>query len=61
MMSLRYMMKMFVRNLWTTWRNLEGLPVDEPYEVAKLGNTPHKYNQYQVDMAKKHGVPTNKD
>lgn len=61
MMALRYMMKMFVRNLWTTWRNLEGLLVDEPYEVAKLGNTPHKYNQYQVDMAKKHGVPTNKD
>lgn len=46
-MALRYMIKCFLRNMWTTWRVLEGLPVDEPYEVAKLGNTPHKYNAYQ--------------
>lgn len=46
-MALRYMMKQFLRNLWVTWRTLEGLPVDNPYEVDKLGNKPHKYNEYQ--------------
>ena len=51
MMAQRYMIKQFLRNLWTTWRQLEGLEVDEPYEVAKLGNAPHKYNQYQCDVA----------
>lgn len=53
MMSLRYMIKQFLRNLWVTWRTIEGLEVNYPYEVAKLGNAPHKYNQYQCDEAKK--------
>lgn len=52
-MALRYMVKQFLRNLWTTWRELEGLPVDNPYEVEKLGNTPHKYNEYQVKVHNK--------
>lgn len=51
MMAQRYMIKQFLRNLWVAWRQLEGLEVDEPYEVAKLGNKPHKYNQYQCDVA----------
>lgn len=51
MMAQRYMIKQFLRNLWTTWRQLEGLTVDEPYEVAKLGNKPHKYNEYQTKVA----------
>lgn len=51
MMALRYMIKQFLRNLWTTWRVLEGLEVNYPYEVEKLGNKPHKYNQYQCEMA----------
>lgn len=50
-MALRYMIKQFLRNLWTTWRTLEGLPVDNPYEVEKLGNKPHKYNEYQCMRA----------
>lgn len=53
MMSQRYMIKQFLRDLWTTWRTLEGLEVDLPYEVAKLGNKPHKYNEYQCNMATK--------
>lgn len=53
MMAQRYMIKQFLRNLWTTWRNLEGLPVDNPYEVEKLGNLPHKYNAYQVEVHNK--------
>lgn len=50
-MALRYMIKQFLRDLWTTWRQLEGLPVDAPYEVAKLGHKPHKYNEYQCRCA----------
>lgn len=52
MMAQRYMIKEFLRALWIAWRTEEGLEVDEPYEVAKLGNKPHKYNQYQCDVAK---------
>lgn len=51
-MAQRYMIKQFLRNLWVTWRELEGLEVVEPYEVAKLGNKPHKYNEYQCMVAK---------
>lgn len=54
MMAERYMIKQFLRNLWTEWRLLEGLPVDEPYEVAKLGNAPHHINQRQVDAARRY-------
>ena len=53
MMAQRYMVKEFVRAMWIAWRTLEGLPVDEPYEVAKLGNRPHKYNEYQCEVARK--------
>lgn len=53
MMAQRYMIKQFLRNLWVSWRELEGLEVNYPYEVAKLGNKPHKYNQYQCDVADK--------
>jgi hypothetical protein len=37
----RYMVKMFLVELWTRWRTLEGLPVTEPYAVAKQGRRPH--------------------
>lgn len=37
MAATRYMVKMFLLELWTTWRELEGLPVTEPYAQAKLG------------------------
>lgn len=56
MMAQRYMIKQFLRNLWVAWRELEGLEVNFPYEVAKLGNKPHKYNQYQCDVASKCGA-----
>jgi hypothetical protein len=35
--ALRYMVKQFLAELWVKWRELEGLPVTEPYSVAKLG------------------------
>lgn len=40
-MSMRYMIKMFLIDLHVAWRGLEGLPVSEPYSVAKLGRRPH--------------------
>jgi hypothetical protein len=36
-MAMRYMVKMFLRDLWIAWRNLEGLPVEPDYAEAKLG------------------------
>ncbi len=36
-MAKRYMIKMFLKDLYNAWRPLEGLEVYPPYEVAKLG------------------------
>lgn len=36
-MAMRYMVKMFLRDLYVEWRKLEGLPVEPPYHEAKLG------------------------
>ena len=38
----RYMIKMFLKDLYTTWRGLEGLTVREPYQEQYLG---HKHNE----------------
>jgi len=40
-MAMRYMIKIFLQDLWIAWRGMEGLPVTEPYPVAKLGYPPH--------------------
>jgi hypothetical protein len=34
----RYMLKMFLADLWATWRKLEGLEVTPTYHEAKLGH-----------------------
>ncbi len=36
-MAIRYMIKMFLKDLWMAWRTLEGLPVKTDYAEAKLG------------------------
>jgi len=36
-MAIRYMVKMFLKDLWVAWRTLEGLPVTTDYAEAKLG------------------------
>lgn len=36
-MAKRYMVKMFLKDLYVVWRTMEGLPVSEPYAAAKLG------------------------
>lgn len=35
-MAMRYMMKIFLQDLWTNWREVENLPVTSPYSEAKL-------------------------
>ncbi len=40
-MALRYMIKIFLIDLYRKWRELEGLPVAPSYEEAKLGMAPH--------------------
>lgn len=37
----RYMIKMFLTQLWLEWRKLEELPTSLPYAVAKLGMRMH--------------------
>lgn len=36
-MSIRYMIKRFLVDLYTAWRTIEGLPVSDEYAIAKLG------------------------
>jgi len=37
--AIRYMVKMFLQEMWTVWRTIEELPVTDPYAVAVLGRT----------------------
>jgi len=37
----RYMIKMFLKDLYVAWRTLENLPVSKPYAEAFLGRPPH--------------------
>jgi hypothetical protein len=39
--AVRYMVKMFLLDLWREWRTLEGLDTPDPYHVAKLGLRDH--------------------
>jgi hypothetical protein len=32
------MVKIFLQHLWVTWRQLEGLPISEPYVQAIMGH-----------------------
>lgn len=41
-MAMRYMVKIFLSDLYEAWRKLEGLELHDPYHVAKLGMKEHK-------------------
>jgi len=41
LMARRYMIKMFLADLYVAWRTVEGLPVRSPYAEEKLGRMPH--------------------
>lgn len=36
-MAIRYMVKMFLKNLWINWRHIESLEITPGYEESKLG------------------------
>jgi hypothetical protein len=40
--AVRYMVKMFLLDLWREWRTMEGLDTPDPYHVAKLGLRDHR-------------------
>ncbi len=42
-MANRYMIKMFFKNLWVFWRQLEGLSTEPGYEESKLGKDTSKH------------------
>jgi hypothetical protein len=46
-MSLRYMIKRFLADLYVEWRTMEGLPVEPPYQEAKLG---HVHQEVETPM-----------
>jgi len=39
--SIRYMVKMFFKDLYVQWRTMDGLPVRKPYEEEYLGMSSH--------------------
>lgn len=41
--AIRYMIKLFVKDLWVAWREVEGLPVGTSYEQEYLGKAPHHW------------------
>jgi hypothetical protein len=44
-MAMRYMIKMFLQDLWLAWRKLEGLPITAPYNEAILGHEHHQSSE----------------
>lgn len=41
-MAMRYMIKIFLQDLWLKWREIEGLPITQPYHEAVLGHKHHE-------------------
>jgi hypothetical protein len=54
--AMRYMIKMFLYDLYTVGRHLEGLKVELPYEVAKLGYHAHHGKIRELDWYKVEGA-----
>ena len=55
-MAKRYIIKIFLIDLWTNWRKIEGLPVTEPYHSAKLGLDLHDLKPFFPDHGKDDGL-----
>lgn len=47
--SKRYMVKMFIKDLYVKWRTIEGLTVRPSYQEQYLGHTHHTSDDYIVD------------
>ena len=52
--SRRYMIKMFLQDLYGVWRSLEGLEVREPYQKEYLGHTTTMPSIAKMIMEEKH-------
>lgn len=48
--AMRYMVKCFLADFYAAWRELEGLPVAEPYAVAVLGRVHGDHGGTNVQM-----------
>jgi len=48
--AIRKVAKVFLKDLWLVWRDLEELPIEEPYEVQYLGHTSHSIPHYELKM-----------
>lgn len=46
-MAMKYACKIFLTHTWEQWRMIEGLPVRQPYALAKLGHT--TYIEWEPD------------
>ena len=49
-MAIRYMMKIFVQDLWVNWREIEGYPVEPSYFEVYLAGRPHGENYKPGDV-----------
>lgn len=54
--AIRWMIREFLRDLWLKWRELENLPISQPYEVEKLNRAPHAYNNNHVIKANQYPI-----
>ena len=45
-MSMRYMLRIFMYDLYNAWRPLEGLEVAKTYQESKLGHTHRPYDNF---------------
>lgn len=46
MRARRYVSKIFLGDFWLEWREIEGLPVSDPYIIAKDNEHSHKINGF---------------
>lgn len=54
----RYMVKMFLQDLWLEWRRQEGLPITEPYHEKVLGKKHHGMGGAELVDLRKSGFDT---
>ena len=53
-MANRYMVKMFLADLFVAWALIEGRPIPPPYAVVKLDKAPHKPSPQIVKLREKY-------
>lgn len=46
--AIRKVAKVFLKDLWLVWRDLEGISITDPYEVEYLGHHSHEIPYYKL-------------